>query len=142
MTLATASELDAFADKVEAATAWTPQMNIDLYNLIAPLSLKLQNRTLAKPTSNCFDSLLPWKPNGWKRDAMAEVPLGAYAGFVKFQDSKAVGPVRVASCQTKKLCATLTLALVAATARVWSYELHPTQDWMAGLPRGAMVATV
>ena len=133
-------DLDAFADSVEASSAWTPQMNVDLYNLIAPLALSLQNRTLAKPTpSNCFDSLLPWKPAGWKRDAMAEVPLGAYAGFVKFQDSKAVGPVRVASCQTKKLCATMTLAVVAATARCWSYELHPTQDWVTP---SKLVATV
>jgi len=139
----TSQNLDAFADKIEAASAWTPQMNVDLYNLIAPLALSRETRTLRPPNpTNCFDSLLPWKPAGWKRDVMAEVPLGAYAGFVKFQSSTQVGPVRVASCETKKLCATITLAVIAATARVWSYELAPTQDWMAGVPHGAQIATV
>lgn len=138
--MTTYQDLDAFAARVESTPAWTHQLSLELHALIAPVALSLEGRALKPPTpSNCFDSLLPWKPRGWKRE-MNELPLGARASFVKFQSATQAGPVRVMSCETKKLCATTTLAVVAITARAWSYELNPTQDWVLAAQR--QIATV
>jgi hypothetical protein len=123
----TSQQLDDFATAAEAGTVWTLDLQQQLMDLIREPAMTLLGQTIPPLNrSSAMDNIYRCKPQGWVR-AEQELPpgQGAVAGFSLWQQNPGetfMGLKMEVGIQ--KSCATLALAMLAATARVWAYILR------------------
>jgi hypothetical protein len=121
----TSQQLDDFASTVEAAVVWTPDIQGQLMGLIREPAFTILSQTIpANDRTKAMDNIYRCKPRGWVRAEQELEGGGSVASFSHWSQSPGVSYVGLDSeVGTLKICNTLALAMVAATARVWSHIL-------------------
>lgn len=122
----TSDQLDQFASMVENAIVWTPDLQGQLMDLIREPALTLMDQTIPpNDRTKAMDNIYRCKPKGWVRAEQELEGGGSVASFGHWIQSPGVSYVGLdAEVGTLKVCNTLALAMVAATARVWSHLLQ------------------
>jgi hypothetical protein len=128
----TSQQLDDFATAAENGIVWTADLQGQLMDLIREPAMSILGQTIPpNDRTKAMDNIYRCKPLGWRR---AEQELGMDAQG-KFQGAVASFALWVYNpgdpypglrmeVGIQKPCATLALAMLAATARVWAYILR------------------
>lgn len=128
----TSQQLDDFATAVENSAVWTPDTTGQLIDLITEPAMSILGQTIPpNDRTKAMDNIYRCKPLGWIRAEQElgpnaqNVRQGAVAGFSLWrQDAGETMPGLKMEVGIQKPCATLLLAMVASTARVWAYILR------------------
>lgn len=127
----TSQQLEDFATTCESATVWTPDLQGQLMDLIREPAMTILNQTIpANDRTKAMDNIYRCKPWDWRRAEQELGPnaqgvsQGAVASFSLWrQDPGDPFPGLKMEVGNTRVCATLALAMIAATARVWAYLL-------------------
>lgn len=130
----TSQQLDNFATAAENGTVWTADLQGQLMDLIREPAMSILGQTI--PPNNraaAMDNIYRCKPLGWIRAEqelgpnVQNVRQGAVASFALWvYDDNLKMPGLRQEVGIQKPCATLALAMLAASARVWAHILRQT----------------
>lgn len=128
----TSADLDAIAARADALKAWDQSVLADLYSALQEPFQTIYNWTLAPYQPGVVtDNLYRLRPRDWKRSE-GELGMeddgtykGATAGFALWENPPgAPYPGLTKEIGNGQAAPTLALAMLSATAKVWSYILQ------------------
>lgn len=123
-------QLDDLATQVESATAWSRSLITAIHPLVRQASLDLQQRDIGPLDNSVTDNIYRMRPRGW---VQAEQGLGLNGGrgvasFALWTqgpgDAHLGGLGLKMEVGIQRDCATVALAMLSASARVWAYLLR------------------
>lgn len=131
----TSQQLKDFAAMAVDAPVWTPDLQGQLMDLIREPAMTLMGQTIPpNDITKAMDNIYRCSPRGWLRNSQELAPTaagqpsqGAVAGFTLWtqppgQAYLGLEPGHELWCG--KVCKTLAVAMLAATAVVWSEILR------------------